>query len=115
MACALDGLTVLDLGSGPASALATMFLGDHGARVVRLVAPGTPHLREGGFIVWDRGKPCVTLDLGAALEGLEASARAAAARHARGRVRAPRCRRRRARRGLRTELAAAAPRGLAPI
>ena len=73
MACALDGLTVLDLGSGPASALATMFLGDHGARVVRLVAPGTPHLREGGFIVWDRGKPCVTLDLGAALEGLDAS------------------------------------------
>ena len=38
MACALDGLTVLDLSTGPAAALATMFLGDHGARVVRLVA-----------------------------------------------------------------------------
>jgi len=73
MACALDGVTVLDLGSGPAAALATMFLGDNGARVVRLVAPGAPHLREGGFIVWDRGKVCATLDLGAALAGLDAS------------------------------------------
>src|SRR6185436_5888042 len=43
------------------------------ARVVRLVAPGTAHLREGGFIVWDRGKECATLDLDAALAGLEAS------------------------------------------
>src|SRR5437763_456022 len=73
MACALDGLTVLDLGTGPAAALATMFLGDHGARVVRLVAPGAPHLREGGFVVWDRGKACVALDLDAALQGLDAS------------------------------------------
>lgn len=73
MACALDGLTVLDLGTGPAAALATMFLGDHGARVVRLIAPGTPHLREGGFVVWDRGKACATLDLQAAMEGLDAS------------------------------------------
>ena len=78
MACALDGLTVLDLGTGPAAALATVFLGDHGARVVRLVALGTPHLREGGFIVWDRGKACVTLDLDAALEGLDASGAAQA-------------------------------------
>ena len=72
MACALDGLTVLDLGTGPAASLATMFLSDHGARVVRLIAPGTPHLREGGFVVWDRGKACVTLDLDAALDGLNA-------------------------------------------
>lgn len=73
MACALDGLTVLDLGSGPAAALATMFLSDHGARVVRLVPPETAHLREGGFVVWDRGKACATLDLDAALAGLDAS------------------------------------------
>jgi len=79
MACALDGLTVLDLGTGPAAALATMFLGDQGARVVRLVAPGTPHLREGGFVVWDRGKACVRLDLDAALAGLDASGTAHAA------------------------------------
>ena len=50
-----------------------MFLGDNGARVVRLVAPGTPHLREGGFIVWDRGKACATLDLDAALADIETS------------------------------------------
>ena len=73
MACVLDGMTVLDLGTGPAAALATMFLGDQGARVVRIVEPGAPHLRDGGFIVWDRGKECVTLDLGAALDGLEAA------------------------------------------
>jgi crotonobetainyl-CoA:carnitine CoA-transferase CaiB-like acyl-CoA transferase len=72
MACALDGLTVLDLSTGPAAALATMFLADHGARVVRLVAPDSPHLRDGGFVVWDRGKGCVALDLDAALDGLDA-------------------------------------------
>jgi crotonobetainyl-CoA:carnitine CoA-transferase CaiB-like acyl-CoA transferase len=66
MASALDGLTVLDLGSGPAAALCTMFLGDHGARVIRVVPPGVPHLRDGGFIVWDRGKACAVLDLEAA-------------------------------------------------
>ncbi len=70
MARALDGVTVLDLGSGQAAALATMLLADHGARVVRLIAPGTPHLRDGGFVVWDRGKECVRLDLDAALRGL---------------------------------------------
>ncbi len=112
MACALDGLTVLDLGSGPAAALATMFLGDNGARVVRLVAPGTPHLREGGFIVWDRGKACATLDLDAALAEITASA-CPAGWHAGGGVRAPRCRRRRAGGGLRAWLAAAAPHRLA--
>jgi crotonobetainyl-CoA:carnitine CoA-transferase CaiB-like acyl-CoA transferase len=83
MACALDGLTVLDLSAGPAAALATMFLGDHGARVVRLIAPGTPHLREGGFIVWDRGKACATLDLDAALDGLDATGSAQAGTQAR--------------------------------
>ena len=79
MACALDGLTVLDLGTGPAAALATMFLGDQGARVVRLVSAGTAHLRQGGFVVWDRGKACVRLDLDAALMGLDAPGTAHAA------------------------------------
>src|SRR5262249_61103615 len=36
MASALAGLTVLDLSTGPAAALANMFLADHGARVGRL-------------------------------------------------------------------------------
>ena len=71
MASALDGLTVLDLSTGPAAALATMFLADHGARVVRLLSKEASHLREGGFVVWDRGKGCATLDLDGALAELE--------------------------------------------
>lgn len=65
----LDGITVLDLGTGPAAALATMFLSDHGARVVRLVDRAVPVLRDGGFVIWDRGKECVALDLAAAGAG----------------------------------------------
>ena len=72
MACALDGLTVFELATGPAAAMATMFLSDQGAHVVRVIKPGASHLREGGFIVWDRGKTCVTLDIDTALEGLDA-------------------------------------------
>ena len=63
MASSLDGITVLDLGTGPAAALATMFLSDHGARVIRLVDPRGAKMRDGGFIVWDRGKECVKLNL----------------------------------------------------
>jgi crotonobetainyl-CoA:carnitine CoA-transferase CaiB-like acyl-CoA transferase len=73
MPCALDSVTVLDLSREPAAALATMFLCDQGARILRLVPPGRPHLREGGFVVWDRGKACVSLDLDAALACLDAS------------------------------------------
>jgi crotonobetainyl-CoA:carnitine CoA-transferase CaiB-like acyl-CoA transferase len=71
MAAALDGLTVLDLSTGPAAALASMFLADHGARVVRLLGEEAKHLREGGFVVWDRGKECAALDLDGALAELE--------------------------------------------
>ncbi|MEZ5816089.1 MAG: CoA transferase [Hyphomicrobiaceae bacterium] len=63
MAGALEGITVVDLSTGPAAALATMFLSDHGARVVRVVEPAAPDLRDGGFVVWDRGKSAVRLDL----------------------------------------------------
>src|SRR5690242_19654949 len=63
MASALDGVTVLDLSTGPAAGLATMFLADHGACVVRPIDAQAPHLREGGFVVWDRGKACTRLDL----------------------------------------------------
>jgi crotonobetainyl-CoA:carnitine CoA-transferase CaiB-like acyl-CoA transferase len=64
---------VLDLSTGSAAALATMLLGDHGARVVRLVATEGSHLRQGGFVVWDRGKTCAVLDLYLALAGLGSS------------------------------------------
>ena len=63
MAKTLDGITVLDLGTGAAAAFATMLLSDLGARVVRVVDPEAPLHRDGGFVVWDRGKECVALDL----------------------------------------------------
>jgi len=63
MASALDGITVLDLSDGPAGALATMFLCDHGARVIRVVDINDTLLRRGGYLVWDRGKECIQLDL----------------------------------------------------
>lgn len=66
MASALEGFTVLDLGTGAAAAMATMFLADNGARVVRIL-PDAMHVhRDGGFIIWDRGKSCALLDLVAA-------------------------------------------------
>ncbi len=70
MASTLDGITVLDLSTGAAAAFATMLLSDLGARVVRVVDPAAPLHREGGFVVWDRGKECVALDLaGVSVDG----------------------------------------------
>lgn len=63
MAGALDGITVVDFSTGPAAALATMFLSDHGARVMRVIDRSTPDFRDGGFVVWDRGKETVRLDV----------------------------------------------------
>lgn len=63
MASTLDGITVLDLSDGPAAALATMFLSDHGARVIRVIDKGVSPIRDGGFVIWDRGKECVALNL----------------------------------------------------
>jgi crotonobetainyl-CoA:carnitine CoA-transferase CaiB-like acyl-CoA transferase len=63
MTSALDGITVLDLTSGPAGALATMFLCDHGARVIRVIDVQDTTPRRGGYLVWDRGKTGVRLDL----------------------------------------------------
>ena len=62
MAGALDDITVLDLTRGAAGALATMFLGDNGARVIRILGDEGHALRDGGFRVWDRGKTCVLSD-----------------------------------------------------
>jgi crotonobetainyl-CoA:carnitine CoA-transferase CaiB-like acyl-CoA transferase len=63
MTSALDGITVLDLTAGPAGALATMLLCDHGARVIRLVDVHDTAPRRGGYLVWDRGKECIRVDL----------------------------------------------------
>ncbi len=62
MASTLDGITVLDLTTGPAGSFATMFLSDHGARVIRLVDIDDTAPRRGGFLVWDRGKSCIRTD-----------------------------------------------------
>jgi crotonobetainyl-CoA:carnitine CoA-transferase CaiB-like acyl-CoA transferase len=62
MTSALDGIIVLDLTSDPAGALATMFLCDHGARVIRVIDVHDTAARRGGYLVWDRGKECVRLD-----------------------------------------------------
>ena len=59
MAGALDGITVIDLTQGPAGALATMFMSDHGARVIRAIGDRSVLLRDGGYRVWDRGKEAV--------------------------------------------------------
>jgi len=74
MASALDGTTVLDLGKTPAAALASQFLSDHGARVLRVVGPDEAALRDGGFRIWDRGKAWTRIDLAAALPDVIANA-----------------------------------------
>lgn len=58
----LEGITVLDLTAGGAGAFAAMFLSDCGARVLRAVRPEAPLFRDGGFVIWDRGKEAVELD-----------------------------------------------------
>ena len=63
MASALDGTTILDLTEGPAGALATLLLCDHGARVIRVVDRHATAPRRGGYLVWDRGKECIHVDL----------------------------------------------------
>lgn len=40
-----------------------MLLCDHGARVTRVVDRHTTMPRHGGYLVWDRGKECIQLDL----------------------------------------------------
>lgn len=74
----LCGITVLDLSTGEAGAFATMFLSDCGARVLRATGPAAPLHRDGGFVIWDRGKEAITLDVDSA------DARAAIAKLAMG-------------------------------
>lgn len=61
-----DGLVVLELGVGRASAVAGMMLADNGARVLKLEQPQGDRLRSelpSAFLVWNRGKESVVLDL----------------------------------------------------
>lgn len=64
MVQALQGLRVLEVGSGSAAAMAGMLLADNGAEVIRLEPPGgDPERGRPGFRVWHRGKRSVELDL----------------------------------------------------
>ncbi len=63
MSSTLDGIVILDLSTGAAAALCTMLLSDQGARVIRIVERAAPAFRDDGFIIWDRGKERMVLDL----------------------------------------------------
>lgn len=64
MTTACAGLTVLDFSQGMAGALATMILADNGAEVTKVEPPeGDRSRAEPGFLMWNRGKQSVVLDL----------------------------------------------------
>jgi crotonobetainyl-CoA:carnitine CoA-transferase CaiB-like acyl-CoA transferase len=64
MTTALDGLRILEIGSGPAAAFAGMVLAENGAEVVKVERPaGSRDRARPGHVVWHRGKKSVTLDL----------------------------------------------------
>lgn len=59
-------LLVVTFGTGMAVDLPTMVLSDNGARVIKVERPGGDPLRSwspSGFLVWNRGKESVELDL----------------------------------------------------
>ena len=61
---ALDGITVLDLTRNRPGALAGMFLCDNGARVIRIESLDDADDRtQPIYMVWDRGKESVELDI----------------------------------------------------
>jgi len=62
---ALAGIHVLDVTSGMAGPIAAMLLGDNGAEVIKVEPPGGDPRRGrvAGYLVWLRGRRCVTLDL----------------------------------------------------
>ncbi len=63
-ATACGGLTVVDFSQGMAGPMATMILADHGADVVKIEPPRGDFARgEPGFLMWNRGKRSVVLDL----------------------------------------------------
>ena len=60
---ALSGITVIDLSDGLAAALASMFLADNGARVIRVVSDDSEVTRKPDiFAIYDRGKEVARLD-----------------------------------------------------
>lgn len=61
---ALSGVKVLDLSNYIPGPYAAMLLGDQGAEVIKLERPrGDPYRKVPGFLVWNRGKRSITIDL----------------------------------------------------
>ena len=72
-ACA--GLVVADFSQGMAGPMATMIMADHGADVVKVEPPGGDFARgTPGFLMWNRGKRSVALDLATARDRGRAAA-----------------------------------------
>jgi crotonobetainyl-CoA:carnitine CoA-transferase CaiB-like acyl-CoA transferase len=61
---ACEGLLVLDFGQGMAGSMPGMILADNGADVIKVEPPwGDSARSEPGFLMWNRGKRGITLDL----------------------------------------------------
>jgi crotonobetainyl-CoA:carnitine CoA-transferase CaiB-like acyl-CoA transferase len=63
MACALDGIRVIDFGQYIAGPLAGMLLADQGADVIRVDPPGGPVWDTSANATWNRGKRSIILNL----------------------------------------------------
>ena len=91
---AYAGLRVVDASQGHAGPMAAMMLADFGAEVIKVEPPGGDRIaRTPGYLMWNRGKARVTLDLErpadlAALKALIAAADVAVFDHAPGRLEA---------------------------
>lgn len=60
----LEGIRVVEMSDSRAGCSAGMLLSDYGATVIRIEAPGEPMgCAEPGFVVWNRGKKSLTLNL----------------------------------------------------
>jgi crotonobetainyl-CoA:carnitine CoA-transferase CaiB-like acyl-CoA transferase len=61
---ALSGIKILDFGQYIPGPYAAMLLAEQGAEVIKVERPqGDPYRREKGFIVWNRSKQGIVLDL----------------------------------------------------
>ncbi len=66
MAAILEGIRVLDFTQGFSGSLATMVLADNGAEVIKVEPPGgDPSRDEAAWLMWNRGKQSIVLDLSA--------------------------------------------------
>ena len=64
MASIWEEIRVLDFGMGFAPSLATMILADNGAEIIKVEPPGGDSQRsEPAWLMWNRGKKSVVLDL----------------------------------------------------